>query len=251
MGVLIGGFTFDGVNTSQFKLVGRSVKRPLLPAKRQKRLELAGVSGAYDFPGSGYSLREITMRIAYIGDNYHELRARARDIAAWLAQDDFCRLIMDDEPDKYYLAKVTSALDLQSLWQSGTVDVSFDCQPFAYSVEEQSVSLPAAGGIITNPGTRAVDFKSPHGSKFLITIANHGANVSLTMGGAVLSYSGSASGVLVFDNVEMTVTLGGANVFNALGGSIDTFFKMEPGANNLQVTGASGTVIVQYIPMWL
>ena len=165
---MIGSFSFNGIDSSVFGLVCKSVKRPLLPARKINRVEVLGASGTYDFDSDTYSNRPITIKIAYIGTDYSELRTRAREIAAWLSIsvpnkavfDNIPKLIINDEPDKYYIAKVTEETDLDSLYESGTADIEFDCQPFAYSndVFAEFTITEATEIIFTNPGNRLINY---------------------------------------------------------------------------------------------
>lgn len=249
---------FNETESSTYKLVCKSVKRRLLPAAKVRRIDLIGTSGVYDFDNDGneYSMCALTMKIQYIGDTYEELRSRARSIAAWLSTGTWAKLRIHDEDDKYYLAKVTEEIDLESLWESGSADIVFDCQPFAYSVTEASEEFAATDTVahpFTNPGTRLINFKSPPGSKFQIKVVGSWTTLSLTMSGKTLNYTESGSGTLIFDNVEMECKLGSTNKFGVLTGDIDTFLKIVPGANTLTVdgTGLSVTVTIDYIPMWM
>ena len=249
--MMIGSFKLNDIESSSFDLVCKSVKRPLLPEAKVSRVELPGLSGVYDYPNEEYELREVIMRIMYIGKDYQELRTRARRIAAWLYTPTWSRLVIHDEPDLYYLCKITSSLELQHLWQSGTIDIVFDCQPFAYSIDEKQIILGPSGGVFNNEGTRHINFKSPYGSKSLITIEDPGPLVSITMNGNTLIYEGEGTGPLVIDNIEMEITRGGINVFDKLSGDIDTFLKIIPGENTVVADGVNGDIRINYIPMWL
>ncbi len=152
---------------------------------------------------------------------------------------------MDDEQDKYYLAKVTNELDLETLWELGTVDIQFDCQPFAYSVEDVVFS---GAGMVVHPGTRRIDYHAPQGSKFIIE-ADTERTSSFTVGNQILEYKGTA-GRLVIDSVNMKATLNDANVFSKLSGDIDLFFTLNPGENVIGFTGASN-VVTTFTPLWL
>jgi predicted phage tail component-like protein len=242
---MIGGFSFNGIHCREFNLVGKSIKRPMLPPAKVRRVEIPGSSGSYDFDDLEYELRPITTQLAYIGDDYYELRSRARRIAAWLSQPIWRKLIMDDERDKYYLAKVTGELDLETLWQLGRVDVAFDCQPFAYSIED--VVFEGLGTVV-HPGTRRIDFHAPQGSKFTIE-ADTAKQSSFTVGTRILEYDGTA-GHLVIDSVNMEVTLNNSNVFNKISGDIDRFFTLNPGENEIGATGVSN-VVTTFTPLWL
>ena len=256
---MIGSFIFNDVESDDFNLVCKSVKRPLLPAVKVKRVELSGTSGVYDFDtyDTEYSMRSITMKIQYIGTSYEELRSRARSISSWLSTNTWSKLRIHDEDDKYYLAKVTEEIDLGSLWEAGTADIVFDCQPFAYSVNEGVEEIIEITSLtnhdFNNPGTRLIDYKSPQGSKFKIILDGSWSTLSLTMNGKTLNYPESGSGILIFDNVEMECTLGEVNKFSVLTGDIDTFLKIIPGDNTLTINGTSLNLdaTIEYIPLWI
>ena len=254
---MVGAFSFNGVESSSFDLVCKSVKRPLLPAVKIKRVELPGSSGAYDFPDHEYETRLVTMKIQYIGTSYEELRTRARSIAAWLSTNIWAKLIINDEPDKYYLAKVTDEIDLDSLWESGSAEITFDCQPYAYAVTEEDHTTTATGAknfVLTNPGTREINYRSPQGSKFLITVTGSFTTLSLSLNGKTLNYTEAvASGTVIFANIELEATLGGVNKFDKLTGDIDSFLNLLPGDNTLGIsgTGLDISLNVKFIPLWI
>lgn len=253
---MIGAFNFNNVESSTFDLVCKSIKRPLLPAVKVRRIEPVGVSGVYDIDENEYAMRRVSMGIAYIGTSYSELRTRARSIAAWLSIGSWSKLIINDEPDKYYLAKVTDEIDLKSLWESGTAEITFDCQPFAYSVTEEveSVVLTTTGTLeFTNLGTRTINRKSPQGSEFKIEVAGSWTTLTLSMNGKTLNYPVSGTGTLVIDNVEMEAHLDAVNKYGVVTGDVDTFLSLVPGDNTLTIggTGINATVTIKYIPLWL
>jgi predicted phage tail component-like protein len=237
---MVGAFSFAGIDSDGFNLVCKSVSRPLLPPAKTKRVDLAQASGAFDFPGLEYSMRPITMRITYIGDDYTELRSRARSIASWLGNgsEDWAPLVINDEPDKYYLAKVTSEVGLETLFESGTADINFECQPFAYSMVDEVV---VNNGTFINPGTRRIDIFSPQGSLFEIDLTGS----SMTLNGRTIGYSGGGS--VRLDCIEMTAYNGPNNVFAALTGDTDKFFVIQPGLNTIS---ASGSFRLTYRPLW-
>lgn len=240
---MVGEFTFNNIQSGFFKLVCKSVKRPLLPVAKVRRIELPNSSGAYDFDGIEYGLRSVTMKIQYIGTTFEELRTRARSIASWLSTPGWAKLIINDEPDKYYLAKVTDEIELETLFEMGSADIQFDCQPFAYSTVEKTYNL-SGNTSFNNPGTRDINCRSPYGSKFKITTSG---SCTITMNGKSLTYSGGDSAII--DNVEMEVTAGGVNKFNSLTGDIDSFLSILPGDNVISISG--GSIIINFIPMWM
>lgn len=255
---MIGSYIFNGVNSESFELISKSIKRPLLPARKNKDLEVDGISGAYDFGDDDYELRKITMQCSYLGESFQELRSRARSIAAWLSTPTFAPLIINDEPDKYYLAKVNDELDLNSFLESGTVDVEFDCQPFAFSVDESSFTYSNVTGVrnsaILHYGTRKVDYRSQKGSKFKITVNGSWTTISFTLNGQSLTFTESgSSATLIIDNIEMTAYKNGVSKFDELEGNIDTFLKILPGNNSFKIdgTGLNCSVTVDFIQLWI
>jgi phage-related protein len=167
-------------------------------------------------------------------------------------------LIINDEPDKYYLAKISSDVDLESIWEAGTADIVFDCQPFAYAVTESSFTFSDITGAgdyeFENLGTRIINFKSPQGSKSLITVTGSWTTLGLAMNGNALTYNtAGASAVLEIDNIEMEITEDDVNVFNNLGGDIDEFLDIIAGDNILTVTGTGLNVDieVEFISLWI
>lgn len=246
---MVGSFKFNSKESSTFGLICKSVKRPLLPAAKVRRIETENSSGAYDVDDESvdYGLRPLTMKIQYIGTSYEELRTKARSIAAWLSCRTWEPLQIHDEDDKYYLAKVTDAIDLNTLWESGSADVVFDCQPFAYSITE--VTATGVGNVtFTNPGTREINYKSPPGSKFRIKVVGSWTTLKFTLNGRTLRYTEAGNGTLIIDNIKMEAMLGTVNKFYALEDDYDTFLEIKPGINTLNVVGATATV--EFVPMW-
>ena len=60
---MVGSFKFNNIESESFKLVCKSVKRPLLPSVKSNRVEMLGKSGVFDFSEHEYGLRKVTMRI--------------------------------------------------------------------------------------------------------------------------------------------------------------------------------------------
>jgi hypothetical protein len=170
------------------------------------------------------------MRIVYVGSDYFELRSHAREIAAWLSSDKFEKLIFDDEPNKYYIAQVSEELDLLTFFESGIIDVVFDCQPFAYSNDRRhffnpnfglgatyngelliyvpNVPLEEAGGLL---GDRVIFSSAPTGHNLIAYAVNKGTR----------EITPSTSPIIQFTDVSRNVTNDGM---------LNTAWNDEPGA---------------------
>lgn len=131
------GFTFNSKHSSNFNIVMLSVDRTLLPAKRRDAYVIPGRSGNYyDSSDTDYDNRQIRVQISFRGKEYsiESLRQQIRDIAKWLSAND-APLIFDDEPDKAYTASIDAGLSLTNLMRWGQCELTFNCQPFAQSVQ--------------------------------------------------------------------------------------------------------------------
>jgi len=122
---MIGSFEFNNINSTDYNLVCKSVNRPILPTLRPRMTEIYGKSGLIDYGGGDYATKQITMHIGYIGTDYNELRARARNIAAWINTTQWAKLIINDETDKFYLARVIEGIDFETLNRVGEADITF------------------------------------------------------------------------------------------------------------------------------
>ena len=166
------GFTFNNQHSSSFHIVMKSVNRTLLPAKRRDGYAIPGRDGTYygsDTPD--YENRQIIVRISFRGEahNLESLRERIRKIAKWLSATSG-QLIFDDEPDKAYTASVDSGLNLNQLMTWGECELTFNCQPFAESIEYQTVTKT----ITATTDDMAVSVSGTQDSYGIITIKNEG-----------------------------------------------------------------------------
>lgn len=274
-------FTFNNIGSTTLYLICKSISRPILPSIRPRTVEVNSVSGIYDFGAITHKTRNIKMQIAWItSTDYVDYRRQVRDIAAWLDTATWSDLIINDEPDKLYKARVVGGVDLESLLKYGRAEINFECQPYACALwstgtgytldtaeypwiadypmieaEAYTVDLTAPGNLVfDNPGTRAINYQSPQDSKFLITIIGTFTTLSLALGGKTLNYNAAlATGTLVFDNVEMEVYIGSTNKLAYVSGDYATFLSCVPGENALYINGTNlnVTVTVDIIPLWL
>jgi len=138
------GFTYNSKHSyNDYGIIAKSVNRPILPNLIKKELIVSGKSGSWDFNSNQYENRIITVDISDIETTIANLRINARVLAAWLSQTEYKQLIFDDEPLKYYLAKVYSAVDFENIKRLGKGKLIFECQPFAISTvaESQTISV--------------------------------------------------------------------------------------------------------------
>lgn len=136
------GFTYNSKHSyNDYGIIAKSVNRPLLPNLIKKEVITSGKSGSWDFNSNQYENRIITVDISNIETSIENLRINARNLASWLSQTSYKQLIFDDEPTKYYLAKVYSAVDFENIKRLGKGKITFECQPFAISTVAKSQTI--------------------------------------------------------------------------------------------------------------
>lgn len=133
------GFTFDGVHSSTVGLYADTPTRTIKPALRVNEYTVPGRSGTIISDEKVYECIDITCRLAYRADTLADMRSQQRAAAEFLAASG--PLVFDDEPDKEYVAKVISAVSMDEVVRTGTMEVTFRCQPFAESTSFRRLPL--------------------------------------------------------------------------------------------------------------
>ncbi len=126
-------FSYKGKSSlKDFDIIAKTVSRPTLPVLRKSELIIPGRHGTYNFGNNTYGNRTVSILLQFVGKDIYDLRIQSRQIAAWLSSTKYLPLVFDDEPDKYYMAKIYDAVGLKEFTRAGEATVTFDCLPFAY-----------------------------------------------------------------------------------------------------------------------
>jgi len=119
------------------------VKYTILPSIESKTERIYGRSGSYDF-GVELGERQIEVTVMLIGANQNDVIKKARDFAVWLFYKDLQPLIVLDEPDKQYMARVVGETAIAELYRTGTATINFLCpSAYAESIGEKNQSWTA------------------------------------------------------------------------------------------------------------
>ena len=145
MSILV-GFTFAGVHSSAVGLFADTPTRTIKPALRTNLYVVPGRSGTLDYGGDTYDSIDVFCKLAYRADTPSDMRSKQRAVAEFLAASG--PLIFDDEPDKQYVGKIIDDVSMEEVVRTGTVEVTWRCQPYAESLDyiqisELQRSLPA------------------------------------------------------------------------------------------------------------
>lgn len=267
------GLTFKGLHCyNDFGLYMRSEDRALLPALRRKEIVVPGRHGTYDFEDDTYDKRIISVKFTHVEQNLTALRLKARKIATWLSSKGV--LIFDDEPDKYYIAKVYSNISIADIAMFAEFSIQFECQPFAISIVDtendilldSDVLLESDIGLddqfkftitenttveINNFGTREINYKSPQGSNWSIIITGSFTKISISMNNTTFTYNEPINNQTVeIDNVKCFVK---TDAINKLSVTNAEFLTLMPGINDVTITGTglNCEILFKYSPLFL
>lgn len=216
------GFKFCDRHCGEFWIHMRSKSRPLLPERRRRQLEIPQLHGRYDFGGSTYDMRVITLECFVYASDIPAFRSRLRDIAEWLSQKG--PLVFDDEPDKTYDARIFSSVPVEQMMSAGIFTLVFDCQPFANG-QERILSFTAS----SSPAALAISNRGTQESPCVITLTNAGGG---NIEGVSLAAGRSAGGL---DEFQYTKTLAAGSTLE-----IDTERYMVRLNDSLITAGYSG-----------
>ncbi|ERI10886.1 distal tail protein Dit [Aneurinibacillus aneurinilyticus] len=163
-------FTYKSVSAFSMDVRVQSKKRPLLANIRQQYEDIAGRHGSYSFTDG--TLEDITIDVEcwFVADSREDLRYKARQIAAWLYSKEKQRLMFDDEPGVFYMARVSNQIDMETLIRHGRFTLQFRCDPFAYFVEEKITRH----AIIASPQTFTVSNDATAPTQPILIIRNNG-----------------------------------------------------------------------------
>lgn len=234
------------------------VGRPLIGRRRYERVEVPGRSAPWTFPeepGDG----ELELTLALTGDTFQERRAAVRALAAWADLAEPAALVVDDEPDRYYLAILSRANDPREWLTAAEPRLSFDVDAYAYAVtptvETFTVTSDGDGDTFT------ID-DEVHAFPVIELTPTVGAitgGVVLTVNGTALNYDAAiANGATITISSVASIVTTGAAPSGSLDGVYDAgdvsmedvsgrFPVLLPGSNTytLDYTGSATSITVE------
>lgn len=122
-------FIFKGKSSKDFKIIINSLPTISKPPLRVEEIEIDGVDGAR-YEELGYGCYEKKIKITITEDNIDSL-------IDWLKGEG--DLILSNEPDKYYNAKIIEQIDFERLMKYEPTEIKFRVQPFKYQYNEEKM----------------------------------------------------------------------------------------------------------------
>lgn len=224
----------------------RSKNRQLLPETNDRYIQVPGRQGSIHFPRE-LADRRIELDCAFVGSSLADIRAKVRDIAAWLHTDDRANLNFDDEPGKSYKGKLASAVDLDHTGRLGQFSLTFICEPLAYG-EQITVDFVSDTAIVANAGS----YQTP--AIIEATFTGDASEFKVTLGTEYIRvvHDFVLNDTLKIDTGTGAVLINGTRAMNKLDWQNSVFFELATGNNTLSIT-PSGicTATVKHTPRWL
>lgn len=226
-------FTFDSVSSTTYLSVNR-VRHSILPTLSPRSISVPGRAGAYDF-GVDMGVREIQVDVTIKGTSMSDLRTKVRSIAGWLFKDVLKPLTFSDEPSRTYYARVIGNTDLDDLMEAGQGTITFLCPSSFADGATQNLTIPSAGGTLTNDGTAKT------APIFTVTFTASSTNFKISKGSEfVYVLNNFVNGnTLEVDCLRNVVKINGARAMDKLD-LTSVFFVLDPGSNEILFTPTSG-----------
>ncbi len=224
----------------------RSKNRQLLPEPNDSYVQVPGRQGSIHFPRE-LADRRIDIDCAFVEPSLADIRAKARDIAAWLHTDDRVSLSFDDEPGKSYKGKLASAVDLDHIGRLGQFSLTFVCEPLAYG-EQITVDFVSDTAIVANAGS----YQTP--AIIEATFADVASEFKVTLGTEYVRvvHDFEVNDILKIDTGTGAILINGTRAMNKLDWQNSRFFDLPVGESTLSITPTGRcTATVKHTPRWL
>ena len=232
-------FIFRGIDSRDIGVIVEDMFDVHRPKRNVQTIQVPGRDGRLTQDDGTYDTYTISGKINCFG-------APLSDVYAWLSGSG--DLILGDEPTRSIRASATAQIKNTRFRCDGCYDslqVSFDCQPFRYHVEQtegaNDIILTSSPATVSNPGT----YKSAP----RLTIEGTGDAV-LTIGTQILEVTDLAGGVIIdselgecFDLTETAMRNDRVTLMD------DNFPALHPGANIISWTG-TGVTKITVTPRW-
>lgn len=233
-------FWFNDVNLSRWMRANPT--RRFAPTITAKTVEVPGADGGY-FLSATMDPLTISVDVRLTGDNpdHRAVGLDRRMIAAALITDEPKKLILPDEQQLYYLAMLTNASELDTLWHTGGCTLEFTAyDPIAYG-QEHTVELASGNNTVVIGGTHKTypvfELKSTNG--YVKVTKDNLDYVKLTATAAK----------------DATVTIDTQNQvsrINTNNSAVDLesdYFSLEPGEHEITLENATGSLV--YKERWV
>ena len=213
------GFSFNGITSQSMKIKARLTNWQVSPPLRNQYEIVPGKAGIADFGADSTERKIVVSCSVFPQKSFADLVTVLDGVSDWLnPQNGIKHLILDDVPDRYYVARISDSIDCERLLRTaGAFNLNFICpDPYAYALVDESFTI---SGIGTYTNTRLIgnaESEPIYTVKGEIT-AGTDKYISITTNGSELRILGNLSSgeSLVIDTNKVT-----AKVVDAVGNTL-------------------------------
>ena len=244
------GFQYNGISSQSMNIKARLTGWQRVPTLRSNTEIVPGKAGLADFGAdSGERYIDVSCNV-YPQKTFAGLVAVLDRAAAWLDPTVGTKqLVLDDVPDRYFMARLNAAVECERLLRSsGSFDLTFFCpDPFGYAIEDETFSITEAGNSTV---TRIIGNMESNPIYRIEGVITSGASnsISITTNGQelkIVNATLAAGETLVVDTDRMTAYVEDADgmiLRNALPYLEELNFPtLAVGSNTVSVTAENAT----------
>ena len=194
--------TYDGNQsaTAVPELIVRTADRDMLGEIRDEYIDVPGAAGSVLF-AEAEGDRELGMDCIIVAADGAARRAAVRALARWVRKTSRRRLIIDNEPDRYWEAKLANPDVVTERATRGEFTLEWRTGPYALALSTtEQTSASAASGVPISVDVSGSDVEVEPVIELTAT-SSSGTGFTVTIGGTVLNY-GSA----VAPGKELTIS---------------------------------------------
>ena len=241
-------FLYNGASSEDYGLKIKRAPVMPLPTRDVFQTHVTGRSG--DLIQDLGSYQNITISVEFFikTPSGTTLQEQARSIKRWLTQArGYQKLMFSDDPDYYYLAAITSAMDIEEVINHfGQAILMFTCKPHKYRVDGQKVRKYTEATTkykVINPESEESE------PQFRI---NGTGDFTLYVNSEPHRITGIVDHVIIDSEFLVTYKLSGSG--NAVNQSANAYFleypKFKPGRNTVWISGSGTLNSIEIIPRW-
>lgn len=231
-------FSFSNIKSSNMGLVMQSGHTMGAPDRDTNFVSVPGRNGDLIQDNSRFNNYTDEYDCTLFPDAGTNVEAQAKKIKSWLQSSfNYQRLIDYNEPDYYRMAVCVSKIDIEkTLARIGWAKVIFNCKPFRYRIDGDTVQTLTAAGTLTNQELwPSLPYLKIYGT----------GNVTLHINDQDVVLTG-LSDYLEIDS-ELQSCFKGTTLYNSSYRS-DFWPVLDPGPVNISWTGTVSKV--EIIPRW-
>lgn len=255
--------TLDGRKLSEFGFMVQSGQgNPATPNMENKVINIPAREGLYYF-GTEVSERPLTIPLAIIEKDKIELQRKVRDLVAFLCNNygrpRKIQMVYDYEPDKFYLAYLSSPINIDRAFYTGALVLNFSAyDPYAYSLiyadelnwGNERINFGSSYLLGREGSDGLIDVTEP--TKLNLYVDGLAVKPTIEINGSakdlVISTNGYVISVGTFTTAEWVID---CEKYTVIKDDVSTFltglrdFILMPGSNEVKVAGTNMDISIR------